>query len=149
MSCQFCFHHFADKAAVLSEVERVLRPGGQFVMLNMVPWRMRDWAVYQYFPETFARDEQDFWLEIRIQEVLERVGLTLVTFEYRDYAIEYDLRERLDFYRRRFSPSHLVALSDAEFAAGLARIEAELAAGPAAVAVQSRVCFVTVRAHKP
>ncbi|HEV8247425.1 MAG TPA: methyltransferase domain-containing protein, partial [Polyangiaceae bacterium] len=84
VSSQFCFHHFSDKAAVLAEIERVLRPGGRYVMLNMVPWRMRDWEVYEYFPEAFALDERDFWLEIRIQQVLERCGLTAVKFEYQE-----------------------------------------------------------------
>jgi len=149
VSCQFCFHHFADKASVLSEVERVLRPGGRFVMLNMVPWRMRDWDVYEYFPETFARDEQDFWLEIRIQEVLERVGLTLVTFEYQDFRPEIDLRERLEFYRQRYSPSQLVALGDAEFAAGISRLEGALTQAEEPARAASHICFVTVSAHKP
>ncbi len=149
VSCQFCFHHITEKAAALAEVERVLRPGGRFVMTNMVPWRMRDWLVYEYFPEAFARDEQDFWLEIRIQEVLERVGLTLVTFQYDEQRQQYDLSERLEFYRQRYSPSHIVALDDQHFEAGVARMEAAVANAAGPVVVQSHVCFVTVSAHKP
>ena len=35
--CQFGFHHLADKAGMLEEVFKVLRPGGRFVMRNLCP----------------------------------------------------------------------------------------------------------------
>jgi ubiquinone/menaquinone biosynthesis C-methylase UbiE len=50
VSAQFCFHHVQGKAAMLREVSRVLRPGGVFALVNMTPWRMKDWEVYRYFP---------------------------------------------------------------------------------------------------
>ncbi|HEV8247522.1 MAG TPA: hypothetical protein VGP93_17215, partial [Polyangiaceae bacterium] len=61
-----------------------------------------------------------------------------------------DLRERLAFYRQRYSPSQLVALSDEHYAGGLARIEAVLeGAGPGPVLIPSHICLVTVSADKP
>jgi ubiquinone/menaquinone biosynthesis C-methylase UbiE len=45
---------------LLSEVFRVLRPGGRFVMTNID--RMTLWAMYQYFPEALTLDARTFCL---------------------------------------------------------------------------------------
>src|SRR5262249_14327871 len=36
ISCQFAFHHFRDKAAMLCEAFRLLHPGGRFVLLPLM-----------------------------------------------------------------------------------------------------------------
>jgi SAM-dependent methyltransferase len=150
VSAQFCFHHVQEKSAMLREVFRVLRPEGRFTMLNIAPWRMRDWEVYRYFPEAFARDERDCWQDARLVTELGRTGFRGVSVSYDDHRANLDLRERLEFYRQRYSPSQIVALPDAAFEAGLARIEAELeAAGQAPVSIPSHVCLATITAKRP
>src|SRR5262245_56565513 len=37
ITCQYAFHHMQDKAGMLREVFRVLRPGGRFVLSNICP----------------------------------------------------------------------------------------------------------------
>jgi ubiquinone/menaquinone biosynthesis C-methylase UbiE len=148
VSAQYCFHHVEDKPAMLRGAARVLRPGGQFALVNIAPWRMPDWEVYRYFPGAFMRDAVDFWREDRIAAELARHGLS-VEIAYRDQRRAYDLRERLAFYKERYSPSQVVALSDADFAAGIRRIEAALAAsGGRKVTSVSHSCIATICASK-
>jgi ubiquinone/menaquinone biosynthesis C-methylase UbiE len=150
VSAELCFHHMRDKLGALVEVARVLRPGGRFFMRNMSPWRMLDWEVYRYFPEALARDEVDFWQESRIREALLAVGLVPHDFGSTDYRGEADLGQLLAFYRERYSPSQLVALSDDHFRAGLERIERELTlAAGATVKVPTHFCLITIGAEKP
>ena len=61
VSCQYAFHHFRDKAGMLREAFRVLRPGGRFALYNMCPQESDDWLYYAYFPEAKTRDFADFW----------------------------------------------------------------------------------------
>ena len=57
---QFSYPHIGDKRSFLAEVFRVLGPGGRFVLTNIDPWSMTGWALYRYFPESFALDERYF-----------------------------------------------------------------------------------------
>jgi SAM-dependent methyltransferase len=148
VSAQYCFHHVQDKTAMLRGVARVLRPGGQAALVNIAPWRMPDWEVYRYFPDAFMRDAIDFWREDRIAAELTRHGLA-VEVTYRDQRQVHDLGQRLAFYKQRYSPSQVVALSDADFAAGVRRIEAALAAaGGRKVTSISHSCLATICASK-
>lgn len=150
VSAQLCFHHFLDQRGALAEAARVLAPGGRLVMINLSPWRMRDWDVYRYFPEAFALDERDFWPDDALVSELQRVGLVVRAVEPHDIRRDVELTERLAFYRERYSPSQLLAISDAAFAAGLARIEEELKAGGGGpVSVPTHICLLTVVAEKP
>lgn len=72
----YSFHHFADKATALDEICRVLRPGGRLRIVNVEPWSMAEWWVYEYFPETSEIDRRRFWPEARLVDELERRGLT-------------------------------------------------------------------------
>jgi ubiquinone/menaquinone biosynthesis C-methylase UbiE len=39
VTCRYAFHHFADPAAVLSEMRRVMRPGGTIMVVDSSPAR--------------------------------------------------------------------------------------------------------------
>ena len=150
VSAQNCFHHVERKFEMLEQILRVLRPGGRFTLLNLDPWKSLDWEIYRYFPEASELDQRDFWKEEQLLREFERVGFVIEGVLPKHIRTDHDLGERLSFYRQRYSPSHLVALSDAAFAAGIARIEAELSAhrgGP--VRVQGQLCLVTIVASRP
>ena len=143
VSTQFCFHHVADKPAMLKEAFRVLRPGGRFVMLNMDPWQMRDWDIYRFFPEAWDHDEHDFLPLEELRGLLAAVGFSEDGSETLRFENESSLAERFDFFQERYSPSQLLAIGDDAFERGLERVAALLnEAGGRQRRWVSRVCIV-------
>src|SRR5688572_19184254 len=73
---QFAYAHFLEKARMIQELYRVLKPGGRFVMMNIDPWTMENWVIYQYFPAARVLDEQDFLPVERFTTLMEEAGFT-------------------------------------------------------------------------
>src|SRR5262245_24068772 len=71
---QFAYAHFLKKAQMIQELYPVLKPGGRFVMVNIDPWSMENWAIYRYFPAARELDEQDFLLVERFTAFMEEAG---------------------------------------------------------------------------
>jgi ubiquinone/menaquinone biosynthesis C-methylase UbiE len=147
VSCQYAFHHFRDQAGMLREALRVLRRGGRFVLFNVSPEDMPDLIYYSYFPESLDRDLADFWSSRKITAAMKRFGFGAVTAKRKHLREERDLADFLQTARRRQSNSQLLTLSDAAYAAGLRRIECDLAKGSRGY--PDHVCFVTIRGDKP
>jgi ubiquinone/menaquinone biosynthesis C-methylase UbiE len=125
VSNQFALHHVRRKREFLAEVARVLRPGGRFVIRNLDPWSMPGWALYRYFPAAQERDLRDFMPVEEIVEILREVGLQ-AEIERRHWTDPVTLGDLAADIRKRRDRSQLIALSDDEYAAGLARVEADL-----------------------
>jgi len=149
VSSQYAFHHFPDKAGMLRAVFRVLGPGGRFVLRNLCPRESADWLYYRYFPEAHIADLHDFWPAEAIAAVMEGAGFAAVSVAYEHVRFEQDLREWLRVVRCRDTCSQLQAISNDAYAAGLHRLEQELAdrGGPQRRA--DHLCLVTIRGDKP
>jgi hypothetical protein len=128
---------------------RVLRPGGWFVMLNICPCEMQDWAIYRYFPAALECDLDDFMPQREIEKRLREVG-------FEDLKLELDhqeCEEELDIFaatvRRRDICSQLIGLSEAAYQAGLNRLELELqrVAG-GSVRMPTESCLLKIIAKK-
>ena len=63
---------------MIGEVCRVLRPKGRFVMTNIDPYQMLEWALYRYFPAALREDLKDFSPEEQITSLLQEAGLAWV-----------------------------------------------------------------------
>jgi ubiquinone/menaquinone biosynthesis C-methylase UbiE len=124
VTSQFSFHHVQDKRAMLSQVCRVLRPGGRFVMTNICPREMRGWAIYRYFPAAWQRDMQDFAPREEIAAWMQAVGFARVRISLQRFRPEEDLDALARATRPRVT-SQLVALTDAEYRCGMRQIEQE------------------------
>ncbi|HTZ35331.1 MAG TPA: methyltransferase domain-containing protein [Stellaceae bacterium] len=148
VSCQYAFHHFRDKAGMLREAFRVLRPGGRFVLFNMSPQDAEDWLYYAYFPETKTRDFADFWPPDAIAAAMAAAGFAGIAIERRHLHGERDLAELLAAVRWRERNSQLLSLSDAAYKAGLRRIERDLADPQGPKVRADHMCFVTLRGDK-
>jgi len=145
---QYAFHHVQDKAGMLREVLRVLRPGGRFVLSNICPQEMADWLYYQYFPEAQVCDYEDFWPPEAVLAVMETLGFVAVAVERQHLHYEQDLRLWLDTVQRRETCSQLLTIPDAAYAAGVRRLESELAAAHAPLVRMDHLCFVVIRGEK-
>jgi SAM-dependent methyltransferase len=148
-SCQYAFHHFRDKALMLRSGFRVLRGGGRLVIHNLCPHDCEDWLYYAYFPEALGRDLSDFWPPELIVREMKATGFAKVTTERRHLRFEHGLSELLKVVRRRDMNSQLMAISDISYAAGLRRIERELANPCAPQVLPDHLCFATIRGDKP
>ena len=128
--CVNAIHHFGDPHAFVSEVYRVLRPGGTVAIVGSDPHSRRDsWYVYQYFDTTYATDLDRFPTWPQVADWLGRSGFENV--DRREVERVDDPkhgREVLDDpYLRKDACSQLTLLTDGAYAAGLNRIRTALA----------------------
>jgi SAM-dependent methyltransferase len=149
VTCQFAFHHIADKAGVIREAFRVLRRGGRFVIRNLCPQESLDWLYYLYFPEALTVDLADFSPPKSIEAEMEKAGFGGVTVALQHLRYAQDLRGLLDEARRRHSCSQLTAISDAAYEAGLSRLSRELADHRGPMSRENHLCLVTIRGERP
>jgi ubiquinone/menaquinone biosynthesis C-methylase UbiE len=126
VSSQYHIHHVPDKSKMLSEVYRILRTGGWFALTNSVPFEMRDWPIYQYFPESYERDCKDYLPTLDLIELGESKGFKLVTSQTRPKVSQVPVEKFLEDVRRKTSCSQLIALTDEEYQRGLKSVENDL-----------------------
>lgn len=124
----YAFHHFEDKPAALDQLVRVLAPGGALRIVNVEPWSMSGWWVYEFFPETADLDRRRFWPVDRLEEELTRRGLT-VEAEVEPNPRVLALADILDEAASR-TISQLAALDDDAYERGLGRLRAAANADP-------------------
>lgn len=149
ISSQFSFHHVRDKCAMIESVLSILRPGGRFVMTNICPREMGGCLIYKYFPAALEIDLRDFLPRDTVAALMKQAGFVNVNATLNHITYEQDLRELFKTVKRRDTSSQLMAISDADYRAGLRRLEAELnQAGDRRIAVQESACLLTVCAGK-
>jgi ubiquinone/menaquinone biosynthesis C-methylase UbiE len=149
ISCQHALHHVHDKVGMLQAAFRVLRSGGRLVVHSLCPQESADWLYYEYFPEARAIDLVDFWSTETLVEAMETNGFLPVRVDRRQIYYEQNLRDWFAIVRRRDTCSQLTAIPDAAYAAGLRRLEQELASNSAPPVRPDHLCLVTIRGEKP
>ena len=101
--------------------------------------------IYQLFPETVAIDKQRFWSVAKIVDGLESRGLTAdVEIEVRE--VKRPLSELHAQILAR-DTSQIAILAPDEYAAGLERVEKQLAANPRAM-IEYKIAFLYCMAKK-
>ena len=147
ISNQFSFHHVQDKVGMIEGVYRVLRRGGRFVMQNIAPHEMGGWVYYHYFPTAYALDLQHYLTLAEFQQLLAETGFVNIRLERNHFHYEQDLGQFLALVRDRVAASQLIAIADAEYESGLARIEVDLNERNLYSFI-SEICLITLRADK-
>ena len=121
-------HHVGDLGACARELRRVLAPGAPVVIRGVFAGRVGGLAVLRYFPEAQRRFDRYPTVEAA-EEAFAAHG-----FHRRSLAVVEEGATDLRAWRellpqQRRSDTSLVHLSDEEFAAGLRRVDAAVAAG--------------------
>jgi ubiquinone/menaquinone biosynthesis C-methylase UbiE len=123
--CINAYHHFGDAVAFLGDARRVLRPGGGLLTVGLDPHNGSDrWWIYDWFEPVLAIDLRRYRPTGEIRDAMRAAGFaraeTVVAqhIPARRTLREADIEGRLD----KNWTSQLTVLSDAEFAAGVARI---------------------------
>ncbi len=145
---QFSFHHVQDKALMIAQVFRVLRPGSRFVMTNLCPQKTANWALYRYFPAVWEKDLQDFLPPEEIKTLMVQAGFDNLNLTLEHTAYEHDLQDfAAEVYLRAIS--QLITIPEADYQAGLRQIETELQrAKGQAISIPSEFCMLKISGEK-
>lgn len=117
-------HHVPDRATAVREVARTLRPGGVVVIRTTFSESL-DAVVYEFWPELLPHDRERF--PTRASLLADFVAAGFEVGEVTSFArpVANDLHEYRDRLATR-PQSKFDALSSAEYAEGLARLEASV-----------------------
>lgn len=122
--------HYTDQRAFISEVRRLLRPGGALAIVNLDPHIGHDrWYLYDYFDGVKDIDLRRFPSSGTLLDWM--LGAGFVRAEWRvaeRIHQEFVGREVLDNpFTQKGGSSQLALLSDAAYAEGMKRINAAIA----------------------
>lgn len=126
--CVNAFHHFPDKQAFLGGARRVLRSGGQLMIVGLDPHAGIDrWYVYDYFPSALPNDRRRYAATSQIREWMHQAGFNrCVTREAQHSPVHIEARTALREGRLdRSAASQLTLVTDEEYRHGIARIRTE------------------------
>ena len=149
VSNQFSYPHMQHKERFIAEALRVLRPGGRFVMTNIDPWSMPDWALYRFFPVARDLDYRDFLTGERFCGVMGDAGFANIEARREHRDTRENPRELLAYASERHRTSHFMAMSDEEYRAGIRRLEQASVSAQPGDTVPSENCLITIRGDKP
>lgn len=121
-------HHVGDLGACARELRRALAPGAPVLIRGAFAGRVEQLGLSRYFPATRRRFDRFPTVEAT-EEAFGAAGFRLLALEQVDEP-PVDLRTwRRQLPEQRTADTSLVQLSDAEFAAGLRAVDADIAAG--------------------
>ena len=147
---QFSYHHMGDKLAFVREVARVLDRRGRFVLTNVDPWSMPGWVVYQFFPAARELDHADFLPADALVGLMNAFGFRDVRVDRRHHRSLESLSDFLGYARGRHRASQFLAIPDAEYDAGIGRIERAVRAAPGpSASIESEPCLLTITGDRP
>jgi len=124
--CVNAVHHFGDPRAFVAEARRLLRPGGALAAINVDPHSRRDrWYIYDYFDGTLEADLRRFPSSGAMRDWMIGAGFERVERNIVERVMEQRIgRDVLnDHFLQKGGTSQLALLGDAEYAAGIERIE--------------------------
>jgi len=127
VSCQYAFHHVADKPKGARELARVTASKGRFVMQNIHPHAMQDCLLFKTFPRSYEQDLIDFMPPEELSELLRVSGFSRVTAQIERVDFEVSLESFLESVSDQLTNSELALLTKAEHEEGLASLRAQIA----------------------
>ncbi len=145
---QFSYHHVPDKPRLIAEISRVLSPGGRFVMTNLDPWSMPGWIGYMYFPTGRQRDYEDCLPVEEFAALMTKAGFLNIQISRQHWWEKENLKYYLEYASQRYRTSQLMAISDDDFKAGIARLTEDVEKFGGDACVDSEICIVTVIGDK-
>jgi ubiquinone/menaquinone biosynthesis C-methylase UbiE len=137
-------HLVDDRPGAIAELARVLGPGGRLVIGTFAPEHFRKFFLNPYFPSIPTIDLTRFPDPDGLCRDLTLAGFADAAVERFDQDVEAAAADVLDRVRGRYI-STLRLLDADEYEAGLARLEADVAAGTERFGYTLRWALVTAR----
>ena len=114
-------HHFSDLRLAASEVRRILRPGGVFLVRTCFAETLHT-PYHRFFPTVLELERDVLPTTAHVLEVFEAEGLQLLETRLVHQRIDDSLRSYAERIRHR-AMSPLRVISDADFAKGMAELD--------------------------
>ena len=121
------YHHVVNKPAALDCIRRTLRPGGALCIRTCSLEALDSYLYQRFFPEAAAFDRRRFPTRGGLVREVTTARFSLLKMETVRQRITDDLRHYRDNVATR-AHSDLQAISDAQFEAGMERLDQWLAA---------------------
>lgn len=137
-------HLVGDLRAAVAEMARVLQPGGRIAAGTFAPEHFREFFLNPYFPSIPGIDLARFPDPDVLCGLLHGAGFTDAAVDRFDQPVTAAAADVLERARGRYI-STLRLLDDAEYTSGLARLEADVAAGRDAFTYTLRWALVSAR----
>ena len=118
---EFAFHHFTDKEAAIKNINRMLKPNGLYIMINICPDYMNNSWVYKYFPSTKEIDNDRFIESSKIYELFVNNGF-VIDLKIETTVFELDYESVIKEIKNR-DMSQLNLISEEEYQTGLEKIK--------------------------
>ena len=122
------FHHVQDRAAAASEIARVLKPGGRFLLRSTFKERIPDHWWRGFFPRSQAIEEAMFPTTDEARAIFETAGFSALEVVRPEIPFKGDLHEAVEKLRLR-AVSTFEHMTEQELEEGFARLDAALAGG--------------------
>jgi SAM-dependent methyltransferase len=137
-------HLVDDVPAAIGEIHRVLAPAGRVVVGTFASEHFREFFLNPYFPSIPAVDLARFPDPDALRAELAAAGFLAAQVDRFDQPVTAEIQDVLERVRGRYI-STLRLLGDAEYRAGLARLEADAASGRERFDYTLRWALVTAR----
>lgn len=131
--CVNALHHFRQPERFIGEAARLLAPGGALAVVGMHPDDVRAWVIYDYFAGTRLLDMARYPRWEALRGWMQAAGLTPGAVQpVQPIDRTYRGRAALDSpFLQRTGSSQLARLTDEAYAAGIARLTADIEAAEA------------------
>ncbi len=123
--CVNALHHFGDPNAFIDHAPVFLRRPGTLSISGIDPRMIRKWYLYEYFAGTYERDLRRFPSVADIVNWMGAAGMDRMEYRVVETTVAMHKGRSVfsDPFLAKNSNSQLALLTDAEYAAGLQRIE--------------------------
>ena len=136
---------FADRARVIQEAHRVLAPGGEWYLVDLVPTSMPAHWAFTFFPDLWRLVQERAWDTRTLYVALREAGFQVKMKEQAFYqAVSLGAARALAAERTGW----LAHLSEEAYHEGLARLDAAIAEQGEDALIGSEVVFVVAHAWK-
>jgi len=144
---QFAFHHIPKKETFITEVFRILRPNGRFVMSNICPSEMPNWALYRYFPTTYEVDIRDFMPAEQIRQHLKNHPFSMLTNTFTYFLAPITRQSFADMVTHK-DPSQCHIIPNEEYLIGIGTINREIKKHGEDSYIENESCLLEIIADK-